>query len=392
MTIDSQHSATPVKPSRATPRAAYLHVPFCRHRCGYCNFTLVARRDDLVPAYLDALQRELSQLGQPRPVDTLFFGGGTPTHLSPDALEQLLTLAARWFPLAADGEFSVEANPLDLDPRRLELLARFGVNRLSLGVQSFADAKLQLLERDHRRAAIEEAVARARPYVRSLSLDLIFGVPGESLEAWQADVEAALALGPDHLSTYGLTIEKGTQFWNRAQRGELASLPDELERTMYEWTADRLTSAGWEHYEVSNFARPGFRCRHNETYWLGRPYFAAGPGAARFVEGRREVNHRSTSTYIRRLQAGLSPVAEWEELNAEDAARERLVFGLRRLEGVEARQFQLETGFSVDQLAARPLQKYVPLGLFQWDGVRLQLTRAGLLVSDSLWPAFLAGD
>lgn len=375
---------------QATPRAAYVHVPFCRHRCGYCNFTLVARRDDLIPAYLDALERELRSLGRPRLVETLFFGGGTPTHLPPPALRRLLTLATHWFPLEPGHEFSVEANPMDVDDERLELLAEFGVNRLSLGVQSFADAKLARLERDHRRAEIERAVRLARPKMRSLALDLIFGVPGESLADWQADVAVALELSPDHLSTYGLTIEKGTQFWNRAQRGELASLPEELERTMYEWTVDTLAAAGWEHYEVSNFARPGFRCRHNETYWLGKSYWAAGPGAARFVDGRREINHRSTSTYIRRLEAGLSPVAESETLAPEDAARERLVFALRRLEGIDADEFFAETGYAIETLVGRPLADFESLGFFQWEGRRLRLTRAGLLVSDGVWPAFLA--
>ncbi|MFO0868087.1 MAG: radical SAM family heme chaperone HemW [Pirellulales bacterium] len=373
-----------------SPRAAYIHVPFCRRRCGYCNFTLVAGRDDLIPAYLDALARELASSPAPRPVDTLFLGGGTPTHLPVPHLRQLLTLVTHAFPLQPHHEFSVEANPRDITPPLVELLAEFGVNRLSLGAQSFSSRKLTLLERDHHATDVRAAVELAQTYFPVVSLDLIFGVPGETLGEWTDDLLGALALNPQHLSTYGLTIEQGARFFALAAHGHLAPLDEELERQFYELVCDRLTAAGWEHYEVSNFALPGYRCRHNETYWLGLPYYAAGPGAARFVDGRREVNHRSTTTYIRRLQSGCSPVAESESLPPEAAARERLVFALRRLEGLAARAFAQETGFSLEQLVGPLLTRYADLGLLHWDGERLRLTRAGLLVSDSLWPEFLA--
>jgi oxygen-independent coproporphyrinogen-3 oxidase len=371
------------------PRAAYLHVPFCRHRCGYCNFTLVAGRDDLIPAYLDALERELQQLGRPRPVDTLFFGGGTPTHLADASLRRLLRLALDWFPLADGGEFSVEANPRDAVPEKLATLAEFGVNRLSLGAQSFSARKLELLERDHRRDDVERAVSLAAGHFASVGIDLIFGVPGETANEWRDDLRDAIALRPTHISTYGLTIEKGAAFYGRSLRGELTAVDEELERLCYEEARERLEAAGYEHYEVSNYAFPGFRCRHNEAYWLGLPYFAAGPGAARFVDGRREVNHRSLVAYIRRLEAGQSPVAEWERLEPEDAARERLVFGLRRLEGVDASDFAHATGFSIEQLVGGALPRFLDQGLLEWNGTKLRLTRPGVLVSDAIWPAFL---
>jgi oxygen-independent coproporphyrinogen-3 oxidase len=373
------------------PRAAYIHVPFCRRRCGYCNFTLVAGRDDLIEAYLDALELELASLGEPREVDTLFFGGGTPTHLAPPQLARLFAIAARWFPRAAGCEVSVEANPEDIDDARADVLADAGVTRVSLGAQSFDARKLQALERSHDAAAIRDAVARCRRFARSVSLDLIFGTPGESLADWQRDLEAALALSPDHVSTYGLTYERGTAFWGRLQRRDLAQLDEELERAMYLAAIDTLLAAGFEHYEVSNFARPGHRCRHNETYWLGRGYYAAGPGAARYVGGRRETNHRSTTTWLRRVLAGESPVAESEQLPPEESARERLVFGLRRLEGVQLADFARQTGFTVEQLCGPALERYVEQGLLERHGGSLRLTRAGLLVSDALWPAFLSG-
>jgi len=373
------------------PRAAYIHVPFCAHRCGYCNFTVVAGRDDLVPQYLEALNRELSALQTPRPVDTLFLGGGTPTRLVPEALEQLLATVARWHPLANGGEFSVEANPGDLDADRVAVLAKSGVTRVSLGAQSFNPAKLRVLERDHQAADIARAVELLRPHVGSISLDLIFAAPGESLDHWQADLAAALALAPDHVSTYGLTYERGTTFWNRRQHGELTNLDEELERAMYAAAIDTLTAAGFEHYEVSNFARPGHRCRHNEVYWAGESYYAAGPGAARYINGRREMNHRSTTTWMNRALAGQSPVAEMETLSPEDRAREMLVFALRRLEGIARTDFAVRSGFEIDALVSPELQRYVELGLLSDDGGRVRLTREGLFVSDAIWPRFLRG-
>jgi oxygen-independent coproporphyrinogen-3 oxidase len=371
------------------PRAAYIHVPFCRHRCGYCNFTLVAGRDDLAHAYLDVLSRELSALSLAREVDTLFIGGGTPTHLAVEELRRLMEIGRGWFPLASGGEWSVEANPIDLDAERSKVLKEAGITRVSLGAQSFHDWKLKALERDHDAATIRAAMDFARGFARSVSLDLIFGVPGESLADWRRDLEAAIELSPDHISTYGLTFEKGTAFWSRLSHGELARVEEEIERQMYEMAIDILTAAGFEHYEVSNFALPGHRCRHNENYWLGGQYFAAGPGAARFVSGRRETNHRSTTTYIRRVLAGESPVAEVEQLSPEDAVRERLVFALRRLEGIDVEQFADETGFSVTALGGDALPRLVNLGLMEATAGRLKLTRRGLLVSDGIWPEFL---
>lgn len=322
MSMQSSHSAHRVASGWSKPNAAYVHVPFCAHRCGYCNFTLVAGRDDLIKHYLLAIERELSWLGEPRRVKTLFIGGGTPTHLKPKDLERLLTSVRQWFPLAEGGEFSVEANPIDIDAERVAVLRDFGVNRISLGAQSFAAAKLRVLERDHTAEHIACAFSLLRPVVRSVSLDLIFGAPGETLEGWKADVDAAMALEPDHLSVYGLTFERGTTFWSRRSHGDLTQIDETIEATMYETAIDRLSGAGYEHYEVSNFAKSGHRCRHNEVYWAAESYWAVGPGAARYVDGRREVNHRSTTTYLARVLANESPVADAEELGSEDRVRE----------------------------------------------------------------------
>jgi oxygen-independent coproporphyrinogen-3 oxidase len=376
------------------PRSAYIHVPFCRHRCGYCNFTLVAGRDDLIADYLRAIERELAQLGTPREVDTLYFGGGTPTHLAPLQIQQLGETVLRWHPLAAPTlatpyEWTVEANPADVTDPMVETLRDLGVTRLSLGGQSFREAKLRLLERDHTGSDVGRALDLARQAGLKVALDLIFATPGETLGEWLADVEAAIALEPDHVSTYGLTFERGTVFWSRRLRGKLHAADEELEHDMYAAAIDRLTAAGFEHYEVSNFGRPKCRSRHNEAYWSGNGYYAAGPGAARYVDGVRETNHRSTTTYLRRVLAGESPVAEREQLEPEARARELLVFALRRIEGVSRREFAAKSGYTIDELIAGPQAKFVALGLLESSGDCLRLTREGLFVSDAIWPELL---
>ena len=358
-----------------SPRAVYIHVPFCAHRCGYCNFTLVAGRLDLAEPYLAAIERELSGLGEPRqphPVDTLFFGGGTPTQLAPAQLSRLLKLAFHWHPPAAGYEFSVEANPADVTPELVALLAEHGVTRVSLGAQSFQPAKLQTLERDHQPADIRRAATLIRESGLQLALDLIFGVPGETATDWQlADAwTAAMSLEPDHVSTYGLTFERGTTFWNRLSHGQLARADEDLERSLYLRAIERLSAAGLEHYEVSNFARPGRRCRHNEAYWAGEQYDAAGPGATSYIAGVRQTNHRSTTTYLKRIQAGESPVAEREQLAPEDRARELLVFGLRRMAGVDRDWFAARSGFTIDALVGPALRRFIELGMFEDTGAR----------------------
>lgn len=368
------------------PRAAYLHVPFCAHRCGYCNFAVVAGRDDLARPLIVALGTELSRLGQPWPVETAYIGGGTPTQLSPELLQRLCENLHRWHPIDRQTEWTVEANPADVNQEKVDILAAAGVTRISLGAQSFHPQKLTQLERDHQAPAIAAAVDLIRTAGMQVALDLMFAAPGETLADWQDDLAAAIALEPDHLSTYGLTYEHGTQFWNRRRRGELVEADDQLQRAMYITAMDTLGAAGWEHYEISNFAQPGKRSRHNETYWAGREYFAAGPGAARYVGGVRETNHRSTTTYLKRIERGESPVADREQLAPEARARELLVLGLRRLEGVDRAAFLTATGFDLDQLCGDRLATFVEQGLLIDDRQRVRLTRDGLLVSDALWP------
>lgn len=368
-----------------SPRSVYFHIPFCRHRCGYCDFTLVAGREDLIDRFLLCLARELDVLPDTPEVDTIFLGGGTPTHLSAPDLERLLRLIRKHFALSTTGEFSVEANPLDLaDQDRLDVLESAGVNRISLGVQSFDDDVLKTLERDHSVRELAEILPRVRDRFDNLSIDLIFGVPGQSLESWRATLDAAHSYRPRHISTYGLTIEKGTSFWSRRERGTLAATPELLEAAMYELAIDVLSSRGFKHYEISNFAQAGFECRHNLTYWNAAPCYAFGPGAARYLNGVREIGHRSTVTWLKRIESGVSPIGYREELSPIERAHEALIVGMRRIAGIDQRDFERDHGMKPTDLAREAWPRLINRGLVEQTTHGYRLTRAGLLLADTV--------
>ncbi len=370
------------------PRSAYVHVPFCRHRCGYCNFSVVANRDDLIGRFLNAIDRELEwighQAGETAPLETLFIGGGTPTHLPPEALRRFLNLLRQRFVLGERIEWSVEANPEDISRETLSLLADAGVNRISLGVQSFHDGKLALLQRSHSGASAAAVIREAAETIGNVSIDLIFAAPDETLDDWRADLETALSLPIEHVSTYALTFEKGTTFWNRRLRGELHCVDENLELAMYDLARDSLSGGGFEHYEISNFAKPGQRCRHNLAYWQGKQWYAAGPGAAAFLDGCRSVNHRSTTTYLKRVEAGQSPIAESEPISGEQTVREAAAFGVRMIEGVNLEQIAATTAIDVESLLADPLQRLQAMGLIDRQAGSIKLTPRGIHFADTV--------
>ena len=371
------------------PRAVYIHVPFCVHRCGYCDFTLVANRDDLIGDYLTALEREMESLDSTREVDTLFFGGGTPTQLSAEELQRLFEIVNRWFVVAADGEVSTEANPDGLSADKIDVLADAGVNRVSLGIQSFDADVLKTLERAHSPDDIRTTVDRVRKRIDNLSLDLIFGVPGQTLNNWKTTLAETIDCKPEHISTYGLTFEKGTAFWSRRNKGDIVPVHQETERAMYQASMETLDAAGFAQYELSNFAREGYRCRHNETYWKAMPYFAFGPGAARYVNGRRETNHRSVFTWLDRIGKGESVIAEVEEMSNHERAHEALMLGLRRIEGIDRAEFAERFGASIEDLVGTALQRHIDLGNLLDDGQNVRLTFEGRFIADSVVVDFL---
>jgi oxygen-independent coproporphyrinogen-3 oxidase len=375
---------TEKRPAWLWPEAAYVHVPFCAHHCGYCDFAVAVGQDDAIEGYLDALEIELSGLQAPHPVRTLFFGGGTPTYLPHRPLERLLSMMQRWLPLLPDHEFSVEANPSGLDMEKIDLLRACGVNRLSLGVQSFQPRLLEILERDHRPADVPRVLDLIRPRIANFSCDLIFGVPGQTMEQWRDDIEQVLALGPMHVATYGLTYEKGTRLWKQRERGQIAALDEETEYSFYMHAMQTLESAGFAHYEISNFARPGCACRHNQVYWANHAYLGFGVGAARYVNGIRELNTRDLRTYIKRLQAGRTPTFQSECLPPRDRAVETIAVQLRRSRGIERNEFARQTGFALDDLVGPKLLDLAAQALLDDDGATVTLTRRGKCLADAV--------
>lgn len=368
------------------PRAAYVHVPFCAHHCGYCDFAIATGQDHAIELYLDALAAEIVTLGEPQPVRTLFIGGGTPTHLSASQLERLLSILRHWLPLdpRSEPEFSIECNPDTLHADKIDMLADHGVTRVSLGAQSFHADMLRALERAHDANEIARAIERVRRRIDNISLDLIFGVPGQTETQWRADLDRALSLGIEHLSTYGLTYEKGTPLWKRRQRGEVRPLDEDVELRLYAMTIDTLEAAGFEHYEISSFARPGRRCRHNQVYWANEAYFGFGMGAARYIHGRRELNTRDLHRYIRRALSGESVTWQSEELPPEERARETMAVQLRRAEGIDRAAFCIQTGYDLDALTGEALLHLVDQGFLADDGRGVRLTRQGKYVADAV--------
>ena len=373
------------------PRAAYIHIPFCAHKCGYCDFASLAGVDHLADRYLSALEHEIeSSLGEPQVVDTIFVGGGTPTRLDCIQLRRLTDIINRWLVRAPGYEWTFEANPGTLDEEKADVLADAGVNRISLGAQSFRPESLQVLERNHGRKEVERAVETVRPRFLRWSLDLIFGVPGSRLEDWSSDLDIALGFGPTHLSCYGLVFEKGTALWKQQRRGEVQALDEEVERSMYEATIDRLAGAGLSMYEISNFAKNGHECRHNLAYWVNDAYFGFGVGAARYIRGIRAINTRELGSYLHRIESKETVTGPSEEMSPEGRARETAILMLRRTElGIERNAFYQRTGYQIDALASTAIERFVTEGYLEDHGDFLRLTREGVFVADRVLCEFL---
>lgn len=361
----------------------YLHLPFCRSRCGYCAFVSVAGRPDLWDPYLDALVAELAMAGDrlgPRTVDTVYLGGGTPTLIGERRLGRLLEAVAAGFRVAADAEVTVEANPGTVDAAGLTALRRLGCNRLSLGVQSFHDAELVALGRTHSAAQALTACGDARlAGFDNLSLDLIFSVPGATPETWASTLDQALGQEPEHLSVYGLTVEEGTALAAQVREGQIPPVDEDLDARFFTMAGQRLGEAGYEQYEVSNYARPGRRSRHNWGYWTGVEYLGVGVSAHTFLAGRRSWNTDSLVEYLDRIGQGRSPEAGGEMIDRVTARRERIWLGLRTDRGLAL------TPDERQRLAvAERVRQLTGAGYLELGPDRLTLTRSGLAVADAL--------
>ena len=368
------------------PLSFYLHVPFCATRCGYCDFnTYTSAELGSAPgasqrAYLDAVRAELDLAARilgPREIRTVFFGGGTPTLLPSAELVGLLDALRDHFPLSADAEITTEANPESVDDRYLAALAEGGFNRLSLGMQSSVGHVLAVLDRRHTPGRVADAVRGARAAgFGSISLDLIYGSPGESPDDWRTSLRTALDLEPDHLSAYSLIVEPGTRLAARIRRGELAGVDDDVHADYYLIAEAELATAGLEWYEVSNWARPGHACRHNLAYWRGHDWWGIGPGAHSHVGGVRWWNLRHPARYSARLAASHSPAEARELLTAEERRTERVMLELRLADGLDL------AVLAADERKRVPA--VVEAGLGRVDRNRLRLGLRGRLLADGV--------
>ncbi len=335
------------------------------------------------------MEIELATLVGTPEIDTLFLGGGTPTYLSADQLDRLCSLLLRKFRLAPGYEWSIEANPTGLTDDKLAVLRSHGVNRVSLGVQTFDSELLKLLERDHDGEIATDAVRRLLDRFSNVSVDLIFGIPGQTLAHWIDTIDQAIRLDVQHISTYGLTFEAGTAFWSRRLKGQLSQLPDDLERDMYEAVMDRLPAAGYPQYEISNFAQPGLECRHNHVYWRAEPFYGFGPGAAAYIAGVRRTNHRSVTTWLKRTLAGEPAVGESEQLDREGSAREAVMLGFRPCVGISRTAFRERFGLELESLAGEAYDRFIAEGLLELAGDHVRLTRDGRCMADRVIVEFM---
>ncbi|MGD8450397.1 MAG: radical SAM family heme chaperone HemW [Phycisphaerae bacterium] len=373
-------------------RALYVHVPFCRTLCGYCDFYSVVaepgRLESLVVALLDELDRAARAL-QPR-FDTIFVGGGTPTVLPEPLLRRLLDACARLAAPAADREFTVEANPATVSPGTAAVLAAASVNRVSLGAQSFQPRELLTLQRTHTPEQVAQTVAVCRAAgLDHLSLDLIFGIPGQTLGSWRDSLRQVVELSPEHLSCYGLTYEPGTPLHDQRDAGQVQPVDPDLEADMYEQAIDDLAAAGYEQYEISNFARPGAACRHNLVYWHNEPYLGIGPAAAGYVDGVRYQNVADVDAYTQAVSAGRSPRDNEERLDAASQAGETAMLALRLCAGLDRRRFTERFGRDPVDHFRKAVDRHAADGLLEVTPEAVHLTRRGRLIADRVIADFL---
>jgi len=382
--VPSESSSPPIETA-----ALYVHLPFCPYICPYCDFAKWAFAPEAATAYLRALEAEIDRA--PRvAATTLFFGGGTPnTYESREIAAIIARLRAR-FGLLGDAEISVEINPDLTLCERLGGLREAGVNRLSIGVQSFDESELKTLGRRHSANDVAVVVDRARAAgFANISIDLMFGVPGQTEGTWAASLDRAFALGITHVSTYGLTIEEGTPYARWYERQPGAFFDDEREAKLYQIAIDRAAEAGFEHYEISNFAQPGYRCAHNANYWRNGSYLGLGVGAASYRAGVRSTNTRDLSEYTAAALAGGPIPGESEELTGDDRIGEATMLALRTLEGVNLREFSER--YSVDFLKRydRVIADLGEAGLLATSGEFVWLTPRGRFLANDVCGAFL---
>ena len=375
-----------------TAAGLYVHIPFCSSRCSYCDFATGIYQTELAERYVCAVTREIktAPLAGER-VDTIYFGGGTPSLLAPSQLERILAALCDRFAVDADAEITLEINPGSVDAEKLRDFRSLGVNRASFGAQTFDDAELAKLGRSHTSAdTLETFASLRRAGFANVSFDLIAGLPGQTLAGWQRNIKQALALEPEHLSFYLLEVHSGTPLADHIRRGIQPVPDDDLAGVMYEWMLEQASRAGYEHYEISNLCRPDFQSRHNVKYWTGVPYYGFGCSAHSYDgQKRRWSNHSDVLQYVEKIEQGLAPVADEQQLSQTDVRAEALFLGMRLMRGIDLARYRESFGVDLRDEHREDLDRFFEAGLLELDGDLIRLTRTGALLSNEVFAAFV---
>ncbi|KNZ68827.1 oxygen-independent coproporphyrinogen III oxidase [Thermincola ferriacetica] len=373
----------------------YIHVPFCVKKCNYCDFISYPYDAGLTASYVSALLKEIELYGQQlsgkdKELASVYIGGGTPSLLSVPQLEAVFGNLGRFFDYVPGAEVTVEANPGTLDREKLNNWKAFGCNRLSIGMQSMNDSLLRFLGRIHRADEAAHAFYLAREAgFDNINIDLIFGIPGQGMHDWSDTLRRVLELGPEHISAYGLKIEEGTPLARLQAEGQLPPGDEDLEVEMYFHTIDTLRAAGYEHYEISNFCRPGKASAHNLRYWANKEYLGLGPAAHSYLHGVRFSNRPGLNEYCTALNDGLLPVAERNPVDRHGEISETIFLGLRLINGLNLKDFRQRFGQSIEELFPAALDKLERLGLVEKRDVFLRLTRKGLPLANEVFAEFV---
>lgn len=374
-------------------KAAYLHIPFCEHICHYCDFNKVFLKGQPVDEYLLALDREMQMTLAQYPVkelDTIFVGGGTPTSLNEKQLERFCESINRHLLKSSDVEFTFEANPGDLSEEKLQILKDAGVNRISLGVQTFNDELLKKIGRVHRAEDVYRTIDDVKKTgFQNISIDLIYSLPEQTLEDFQASLHTAFSLDIPHYSAYSLIIEPKTVFYNLMKKGRLPVLGEDIEAQMYETVMEAMEKHGFKQYEISNFAKPGFESRHNLTYWDNENYFGFGAGAHSYVDGFRRSNYGPLKKYMDQINSGKLPFIEEHQVTLAEQMEEEMFLGLRKTEGVSISRFKMKFDRDPEQLFKQEFADLTSRQLLNVQDGRIYLTKKGRLLGNEVFQSFL---
>jgi oxygen-independent coproporphyrinogen-3 oxidase len=373
--------------------ALYIHFPFCRRRCSYCSFVSYQGREADIPDYIKALNKELAIRAAGQRVRSIYFGGGTPSLLSPKQVREILSVVHSHFTVDAGAEITLEANPGTIDRQSLAAIKATGINRLSLGVQSLDDDELALLGRIHTASEAREAVRLARNAgFTNLSFDLIYGLPDQALAGWRKTLDEAIDLNPEHISLYPLTLEYDAPLWIATQQGKVPPTDPDFTADQYELAQDTLQEHGYNHYEISNWAKEGYECRHNLVYWHNLPYLGVGVAAHSYIDGRRLSNTEDLDSYLNAFSGNLPPARELdEEIGPELQLSETVILGLRLSEGIGLDDIERRFGIDLLRHYQQQINETATLGLLEYSGQHIRLTRRGRLLGNEVFWRFLPG-